>query len=381
MQLNTFIAKQIVERVMKIIGFSVNVMDEKGLIISSGNATRLHQKHEGALLALAENRIVEIDQATANSLKGVRPGINLPVIFNGETIGVVGISGEPEQVKRYGELVKMTAELIVEQAAFMSQLQWDKRHREELVLQLIQGSTLNERQLLSIAERLHLNLAQPRVAVLVKLIPKKHHFLSLEDLQKMVHLLETPERDNLVAITSVSQHEIVVLKPILIEQGEWSQHTEQNKVKRLLKRLSEQKSFSVRIAYGGYFPDLKGLARSYQTACATLASNKHQAQVMYFDEHRLSVLLSALPTTDWRTQALYQPMQLLLSQDKRGILVKTLQAYFEQHCDLTHCCQVLHIHRNTLRYRLQRISEITSLNINNIEDSTHLYIAFLLWQK
>lgn len=34
MQLNTMIARQIVERTMKIIGHSVNVMDEQGLIIA-----------------------------------------------------------------------------------------------------------------------------------------------------------------------------------------------------------------------------------------------------------------------------------------------------------------------------------------------------------
>ncbi|GAM62092.1 sugar diacid utilization regulator sdaR [Vibrio ishigakensis] len=42
-------------------------------------------------------------------------------------------------MRNYGELVKMTAELIVEQAALMSQVQWNKRHREELLLQLIEA--------------------------------------------------------------------------------------------------------------------------------------------------------------------------------------------------------------------------------------------------
>ncbi|GAM68965.1 sugar diacid utilization regulator sdaR [Vibrio sp. JCM 19236] len=66
---------------------------------------------------------------------------------------MVGVSGTPDDVRSYGELVKMTAELIVEQAALMSQVQWNKRHREELLLQLIEGSSLNEGQLLSIAQR------------------------------------------------------------------------------------------------------------------------------------------------------------------------------------------------------------------------------------
>ncbi|MGL6152043.1 MAG: sugar diacid recognition domain-containing protein, partial [Aeromonas sobria] len=72
MQLNESLAHQIVSRAMKILSFSVNVMDESGIIIASGNPERIHQRHEGAVLALTENRVVEISEATALQLKGVR---------------------------------------------------------------------------------------------------------------------------------------------------------------------------------------------------------------------------------------------------------------------------------------------------------------------
>lgn len=79
---------------------------------------RLFQRHEGAVLALA-NRVVEIDRATAEHLKGVRPGINLPFSFRNQRVGVIGISGEPAEVRAYAELVKMAAEMMVEQAALL----------------------------------------------------------------------------------------------------------------------------------------------------------------------------------------------------------------------------------------------------------------------
>lgn len=104
--LKGYTARQIVQRAMKIIPYSVNVMDEHGVIIASGEPSRLRQRHEGAILALKENRIVEIDSATANQLKGVRSGINLPISFHEQLIGVVGITGEPEEVRAYAELVK-----------------------------------------------------------------------------------------------------------------------------------------------------------------------------------------------------------------------------------------------------------------------------------
>lgn len=54
-------------------------MDEHGAIIVSGEPLRLHQHHEGAILALKENRIVEIYSTSTNQLEGVRSGINLPI--------------------------------------------------------------------------------------------------------------------------------------------------------------------------------------------------------------------------------------------------------------------------------------------------------------
>ncbi|CAG21494.1 sugar diacid recognition domain-containing protein [Photobacterium profundum] len=382
MQLNATIARQIVERTMKIIKYSVNVMDEQGRIIGSGDTSRLNQRHEGAILALNDHRIVEIDDATSKQLKGVKPGINFPIIFQHKAIGVVGISGEPDLVRNYGELVKMTAELIVEQAALMAQVQWNKRHREELVLQLIEeGSELNENQLLSIAERLGLDLAQPRIAAIVKVYPVKGKSLSLDHLQRLVHLLEYPERDNLVGIASVSMNEVVVLKPITLSDNGWSRALEQKRVNQLMKRVTKEGDFTIRIALGDYFPSLQGLSQSFMTAKATMEAsntiNSQQDNVLFYQDHILPVLLNGLKDDTWRQEQLLMPLVKLQQNDPRGVLIKTLKAFFVQNCDLAQTCEMLHIHRNTLRYRLEKIEQETSLSFNNISDKTRLYLSLL----
>lgn len=382
MQLNATIARQIVERAMKIIKYSVNVMDEQGHIIGSGDPSRLNQRHEGAILALNDHRIVEIDHATSKQLKGVKPGINFPIIFQNKAIGVVGISGEPDSVRNYGELVKMTAELIVEQAALMAQIQWNKRHREELVLQLIEeGSELNENQLLSIAERLDLDLAQPRIAAIVKVYPVKGKNLSLDHLQRLVHLLEYPERDNLVGIASVSMNEVVVLKPITLSDNGWSRALEQKRVNQLMKRVTKEGDFTIRIALGDYFPSLQGLSQSFMTAKATMEAgntiNSKQENVLFYQDHILPVLLNGLKDDTWRQKQLQMPLVKLQQNDPRGVLIKTLKAFFVQNCDLAQTCEMLHIHRNTLRYRLEKIEQKTTLNFNNINDKTRLYLSVL----
>lgn len=376
MQLNSLIAKQIVERAQKIIQHSINVMDDNGVIIGSSDPSRLHTPHEGALLAIKNNRTVEITESVALTLSGVKQGINLPIIFADQVVGVVGISGPPGDVRRYGELVKMTAELIVEQAVLMEQVQWNKRHREELLLQLIHGSQLTEGQLISVADRLNLNLSQPRVAAVIRIITKDRQEVQQEHLQKLLHLLEYPERDNIVGLLSMSVNQVVVLKPISFYQGSWNRDEERKRIKKLLKRVRQECDFSLQIAVGEYFPGVNGLARSFETASATLACNQHQTDpVLFYAEHKLSVLIQSIKADNWRLAELTAPLKKLCESDEKGVLVKTLRGYFAQNCDLAQTCEKLHIHRNTLRYRLDKIEQITSLNINNLEERTQLYLA------
>lgn len=381
MQLTTVIAKQIVERSMKIIKHSVNVMDEYGVIIGSGDPSRLNCRHEGAILAINENRIVEIDHATAQQLRGVKAGINLPIIFQNHIIGVVGISGQPAEIHQYGELVKMTAELIIEQAALMTEIQWSKRHKEELVLQLIQPSDLNTQQLYSIAERLELDLHQPRIATIIKVDSFNGENLSLTHLQKLVHLLEYPERDNLVAISSVTLNEVVVLKPITLTDTGWNRSHEEKRIRQLFQRISHDEKFTIKIALGDYFPDLEGLAQSYMTAKATMNTADSKSRILFYQDNVLPVLIDGLRPDAWRSEQLALPIQKLMVSDTKHILIKTLRAFFNHNCDSAQTCNALHIHRNTLRYRLDKIQQETNLNINKISDRTYLYLAILSSNK
>ena len=77
-----------------------------------------------------------------------------------------------------------------------------KRHQEELILQLACSPELHEAQLYSITQRLNISPELPRIACIVKVDAFTKEQLSLAHLQKIVYLLEYPERDNIVAYES-----------------------------------------------------------------------------------------------------------------------------------------------------------------------------------
>ncbi|EOI1368283.1 sugar diacid recognition domain-containing protein [Serratia marcescens] len=363
-------ARQIVQRAMGIISHSVNVMDSNGVIIASGNPQRLFQRHEGAVLALAENRVVEIDRVTAEHLKGVRPGINLPFSFRNQRVGVIGISGEPAEVRAYAELVKMAAEMMVEQAALLDQHQWEKRYREELANQLLQPQP-DTASLEAMAAYLGLDLRQSRIVWIVELQEAQPHLL-----RELLAELEATQRDALIAITGFN--EMTLLRPACMAQAEWSLKLERQQAQRLQNQLKHR--FRVRLIVGGFYDDPQSAYRSSLTARATqtMAQRlKLRHATLFYHDYPLPSLLCDLGE-DWRAQELGRPWRTLGEQDEKGVLRGTLRHYFSQNCDQTQTAAQLHIHVNTLRYRLQRIEAITGMKINQLTDALRLYIGMLM---
>lgn len=376
--LEAHLAQEIVARTMQIIDSNVNVMDARGRIIGSGDRERIGELHEGALLALSQARVVDIDEAVAKHLHGVRPGINLPMRIDGNIVGVIGLTGEPEALRQYGELVCMTAEMMLEQARLLNMLAQDSRLREELVLNLIRSDTLSP-ALIEWAQRLRIDLNQPRVVAVVEVDSGQLGVDSaMSELQQLQTLLLTPDRDNLIAIVSLT--EMVVLKPALNVQGRFDAEDHRKRVDLLQSRMKESGHLRMRIALGNYFTGPGSIARSYRTARTTMDVGKQrmpEQRSYFYQDLVLPVLLDSL-RGGWQANELARPLLKLKAMDSNGLLRRTLIAWFSHNVQPSATAKALYIHRNTLEYRLNRISELTGLNLSNFDDRLLLYVALQL---
>ena len=320
------------------------------------------------MLALNHGDSLELDEQSCQSLQGVKPGINMLLHFKGEVVGVVGVTGNPEHIRAFAQLVKMTAELTIEQASLVEQLQWDRRHQEEFVSAWL-NQQLSDSELHDWAQRLSIDLATPRVAVVIEL-KAENVPVSLNSVRGLVDVLYRSEDKPLVAI--MSMNEIVVLKPLRS-----SSNSDQSVLESIQRRLTANQIDDVRLAIGQRFDSVLQLPLSYQSAKQVLAVGRrsHPEQTMLgFSEYRLPVLLAPLADS-WQGDQLAQAMATLVSADKSGQLVKTLEAYFQANGNANDCAKALYIHRNTLRYRLDRISEVTGISTQDFTGLTELYIA------
>nr|WP_275580454.1 helix-turn-helix domain-containing protein [Metabacillus iocasae] len=56
-------------------------------------------------------------------------------------------------------------------------------------------------------------------------------------------------------------------------------------------------------------------------------------------------------------------------------LISTFQAYFDENMSLKATAEALHIHINTLHYRIKKLEQRTKLNLKSSSDVVSLYLA------
>lgn len=74
------IAAEIVKQTMVRLDRNINIMDDRGKIIASGNSDRINTIHEGATEVLRTGRAVTISDKDIQ-WKNSYPGVNLPIHF------------------------------------------------------------------------------------------------------------------------------------------------------------------------------------------------------------------------------------------------------------------------------------------------------------
>lgn len=348
------LAQDIVDRAMAILPCNVNVMDYLGIIIGSGEAERLYTRHEGAQLVLANSRVVEIDSHTAKQLNGVRPGVNLPLMLDQQLVGVLGITGEPDQVRVYAELVKMTAEMLMEHRRQQADQQWRHQRSEDLLSRLLLGDSALH--LIDEAEQLGLQPQLLRQAVLIELPA------------------DAAYAGQLAAWLNgrYANSWCVSCEPSLVY---WCRAAGKDRDDALLLEQFDEQGWPVlRMATVEPSSDLQSLRNACAAARDLLDYARHvqpQQKLLRLATHRLSVLFWR-NRHDWLAEGVAEPVMKLQGN---GQLLDTLRAWFDYSGESQACADALGIHRNSLRYRLEKVAEVSGCDPYRTDDLLRLYLG------
>jgi carbohydrate diacid regulator len=113
-------AMQIVEEISGIIHQHINFIDEHGIIIASTDPSRIDSVHMGAKRLIDEG-LTQLIIASDHEYPGSRKGINLPITVDEKIVGVIGITGEPQDVAKFGEIIRKFTEMTIRDVTLREQ--------------------------------------------------------------------------------------------------------------------------------------------------------------------------------------------------------------------------------------------------------------------
>ncbi|OCA85651.1 carbohydrate diacid regulator [Bacillus sp. FJAT-27225] len=359
------LAEKIVNEVKKLIDEDIIVVNTDGNIIASTDRSRIGSFHEGAKIAAMEKRKLEISKEDQQKLKGVKAGINFPIFFQHDVIGIIGITGEPSSVTPFGEIVRKMTELLISENYYYEQYEWKSRAIEALVMDWLRladwdSSFLDRARLLSI------DMSIERIGTIIEL-----------------HQIGSPlPRSTWAAILGwrgLSKSDVAARwgnDRIILLLDESNYKTRQEVHFKLTQFADFIKSIAGVDVYTGIGPPVtpREISHSYTHAARALKIASPSKPIVFDEDLTLEMLLDGLSST-LKKEFIYRTLGTILHEKE---LLLTIRELFNQNHAMKQTAATLHIHINTLHYRLKKILDLTGFDLRKTHDMITIYLAILI---
>ena len=353
MQLPINIVQRIVNTLEKNVGYKINFMDANGRIIASSDYSRIGKLHEGALNVIETNRPMIIYPDTA--LENSREGINLPVEFNNDVIGTVGVTGKVDEVKGFGTIIKTMTEILISNYFMNNLRQYEIEREQAIVYHFIYQTKLQS--VTKKEERIIQHLSQyPSQVIVWKYADEFSNVMERTELYNRFK----PILKHYKHFISIVNNEII----LIIESA----------VPEFMINSLNDSSFLKQFCLGIGYPvtSSEQLEKSYEVA-SYIATSQNKKMTSYFDLEDEYIL----KTTDQiAIKLLIESVLGKLTTDEIEKYSLFLNVYEKHNGSINKMAEELFIHKNTVQYRLDKIYEKTGYNPRNLKDYYLLKLAF-----
>ncbi len=388
MQLNAALAKQIADKSGQVLKRDILIADLAGQLLAGATWRGFIPEALG---------VAQTGQAATADFQDHQTKW-WPFVYEGQTIAVFGLAIDANPITQEAiTLLQGLAEVIVYQHFLLDKIQSAERVRAEFIRHALTASSVDVDDIYRQSDILQLNLRAPQTALLIHVegleakVHRQHATLSTEEQQ--LQLNDVTERisshiregyknfpDNLVAYLG---NDIFVLLKGIGGESLTTLNTIRfitEKAKYTLEILQKLNlGHTITIGVGQYYPNLRGLRKSYQDAKLALeVGTKVWGAGRIYHIKSVGMFITLASTSQERKAELaYQILSPLLRDEQ---LFKTIQAFLAAGLNLTDAAEKLHIHRNTLIYRLDKTKKLINLDPRHFDDALQIKLGLMFYQ-
>ncbi len=395
-------AAEIAGSTAEVIGYDVIITDTEGIIIGASNILRLGSLHEQSLDVIRYNRGAAVDETEAQKFRGTLPGVTYPIqSMTGKVVGSMAITGKPVNVKPFALIVKKQIEILLRER----ELQEYATNREETLQAIIHdishyiSGISDRRMLISRAREFGFDPSFHYIPIAVDLYQFARYARKIRN-DCLKDRTETPE----LLIQKTKNEILKRIRLAFPDPADISVMTGNNKYfilhsvgnspsgrersiyryttsscRQILEDLAKM-NLNAAIGIGSMAGNLEELSNSYQEAWRALQLGKKYNQgpgIYNIQDYRVEELLASLQP-GLRNRFIQRNVAAFRQQNDWEELRQTFLTWCENNFSLVSAARELHIHRNTLNYRLEKIRRIGNVELRNYRDTLKLYLALRL---
>lgn len=366
------LAQQIADEITDVIGRNVLITDAAGIVLGSGDASRVGQFHEASVDVVRTRRTTAHSSDDARHLVGTLPGVTLPLVIDDDVVGTVGLSGPPAEVEQFGLVVKRQTEILMQEAARIGLRMTRERAITDLVAEICEWhhSPVPTSRLLRRGRTLGHDLTLPRRMVLVQSDDQdgSPRDVGSEQITRLVQGVFASEHD---LVAPLSRTVVAVATPDDPGIGDRCAG---------LVTAATERGVPVRVAVGSPASGIAALnisARDAFDAMQVGPSAQPGLRVHPIEAVRLHQALSVVPI-DSRTRLTEGLLGPLLGDRDWIVLRDTLIAWGDSAFTVARAAERLHVHRNTLIYRLDKVARLLNRSLDEPGLAVAVYVTCVL---
>ncbi len=315
----------------------------------------------------------------------------IPLTVEGEKVGYIYLDASSQIIEDEGSILKSMLELILHHSMVLENLTSEDRKINKFIYDLLHQENYDEMEAIAEAKVYGFDLEKPRMVLLIDLGGEIRNTLYSENLScnekdsfwakikrsvaSQTVSFYTRNKDNIVAYIGGSR--FVILKDLGMEE-----ETKEN-FKHLLKTLNSfqyilKSEFrgNVTVGVGKYYPGVSGLKDSFGEALIAMNFGEKvwgKDKVYSFDSFGVvAPLINSGKGLDFPKNV----FEGFSNEDLKA----TLDVFFASDMSLTQTAKKLKIHRNTLVYRLDKITESLKLDPRVFDDAVQIRLSMLFGQ-